>query len=55
MGLSSLVRGINLCWILMCCIWGGGVCSGSWNSMAEYIGCYHLGFQPTDHEIWLLG
>ena len=24
MGLPSLFRGINLCWILMCCILGGG-------------------------------
>ena len=56
MGLPSLFRGINLCWILMCCILGGGgVCSGSWNPMAEYIGWNHLRFQAIDHEVLLLG
>ena len=34
---------------------GGGVCNGSWNPMAEYIGCDHLGFQAIDHEVLLLG
>ena len=33
----------------------GGVCSGSWNPMAKYIGCDHLEFQAIDHEVLLLG
>ena len=31
------------------------MCNGSWNPIAEYIGCDHLGFQAIDYEVLLLG
>ena len=53
-GVTFFIQGYKFVLDLNVLHFGGGGCNGSWNLMAEYIGCYHLGFQATDHEVLLL-
>ena len=53
-GVTFFIQGYKFVLDLNVLHLGGGGCNGSWNLMAEYIGCYHLGFQATDHEVLLL-